>query len=53
MTKDAFEEDGGYILIPDRPGIGIELVEDITEKFPPAPRSISAQLAYDGSVYDV
>lgn len=53
MTKEPFEEDGGYILIPDRPGIGIELVDDITEKFPPKQRSISAQLAYDGSVYDV
>ena len=53
MTKEPFCEDGGYILIPDRPGIGIELVDDITSKFPPMQRSISAQTAYDGSVYDI
>ena len=53
MTKEPFCEDGGYILIPDKPGIGIELIDDITEKFPPKQRSISAQTAYDGSVYDI
>ena len=29
------------------------MVEDITEKFPPAQRSISCQIAFDGSVRDV
>ena len=53
MTTEPFREDGGYILIPDAPGIGVELVDNITEKFPPRQRSISAQTAYDGSVYDV
>jgi galactonate dehydratase len=53
MTKEPLEEDAGYILIPDRPGIGIELVDDICERFPAKPRSISAQVAHDGSVYDV
>ena len=53
MTTEPFREDGGYILIPDAPGIGVELVDNITEKFSPQQRSISAQTAYDGSVYDV
>ena len=53
LTKEPFKEDGGYIVIPDRPGIGIELADDVTEKFPPKQRSISAQTAYDGSVYDI
>lgn len=53
MTKEPFEEDGGYIIIPDKPGIGIELTDDITEKFPPKQRGISAQTAYDGAVYDI
>lgn len=53
MTVEPLEEERGYILIPDRPGIGIELVEDICQRFPPKPRSISAQVAWDGSVYDV
>lgn len=34
MTKEAFEEEAGYIVVPDRPGIGIELVDDICERFP-------------------
>jgi galactonate dehydratase len=53
MTKEPLIEKDGYILIPDAPGIGIELADDICEKFPPNQRSISAQTAYDGSVYDV
>ena len=53
MTKEAFEEEAGYIVVPDRPGIGIELVDDICERFPAKPRSISAQIAHDGSVYDI
>ena len=53
MIKEPLREEGGYILIPDSPGIGIELADDISEKFPPKQRSISAQTAFDGSVYDV
>ena len=53
MTKEAFEEEAGYIVVPDRPGIGVELVDDICERFPAKPRSISAQIAHDGSVYDI
>ena len=50
---EPFREEDGYIVIPDAPGIGIELAENLTEKFPPRQRSISAQTAYDGGVYDV
>ena len=53
MTTEPFREEDGYIVIPDAPGIGIELAENLTEKFPPRQRSISAQTAYDGGVYDV
>ena len=53
MTTELFREEDGYIVIPDAPGIGIELAENLTEKFPPRQRSISAQTAYDGGVYDV
>lgn len=53
MTKEPLLEDGGYIIIPEAPGIGLELTENITEKFPPQQRSFSAQHAFDGSVYDI
>lgn len=53
MTKEPLQEEGGYLIIPDAPGIGIELIDDICEKFPAKQRSISAQTAFDGSVYDI
>ena len=53
MLKEPLQVENGYILIPDKPGIGIELAEDITEKFPPKQRSINAQISYDGSVRDL
>lgn len=53
MTKEPLKEENGYIMIPDSPGIGIELADDIRTRFPAKARSISAQTAFDGSVYDV
>ncbi|MCD8011470.1 MAG: galactonate dehydratase [Lachnospiraceae bacterium] len=53
MLKTPLELDHGYLVVPDAPGIGIELADDIYEKFPPAQRSISCQIAFDGSVRDV
>ncbi|MCD8223028.1 MAG: mandelate racemase/muconate lactonizing enzyme family protein [Clostridiales bacterium] len=53
MIKSPLELDHGYLVVPDAPGIGIELADDISEKFPPAQRSISCQIAFDGSVRDV
>ena len=53
MLKEPLQVENGYILIPDKPGIGIELADDITEKFPPKQRSINAQISYDGSVRDL
>ncbi|MGC6174762.1 galactonate dehydratase [Lacrimispora sp. 38-1] len=53
MTTEPFHEEAGYIVIPHAPGIGIELIDDLAEKFPANQRSISAQTAYDGSVYDI
>lgn len=53
MITKPLEIERGYIKIPNSPGLGIELVENICEKFPVNQRSISAQRAYDGSVYDI
>lgn len=52
MMKTPFRIEDGYIYIPDGPGLGIELIDGIEEKFKPVQRSISAMIAYDGSVYD-
>lgn len=53
MLKNPLVLDHGFLVVPDGPGLGIELVDDITEKFPPAQRSINCQIAFDGSVVDV
>lgn len=53
MLKNPIEYENGYIIVPDAPGIGIELIDDITEKFPPQQRTINAQISYDGSVRDL
>lgn len=53
MLKEPLEVEHGYIKVPNRPGIGIELIDDISEKFPPKQREINAQINYDGSVRDL
>lgn len=53
MTKAPLELERGYLIVPNTPGIGIELADNITELFPPAQRSISCQIAFDGSVRDI
>lgn len=52
MIQTPLKVEAGHILIPDRPGIGIELVEDIEERFPPKPRDLTAVIGYDGAVLD-
>ena len=41
------------LIVPDRPGIGIELADDAAEKFPANDRANhTAHMAFDGSVRD-
>ena len=42
--------DGGYILVSDRPGIGIEILEDKLAKYPYRPNQIKGYVHADGSV---
>jgi galactonate dehydratase len=42
----------GFLLIPETPGIGIELAPDAREKYPPRPRPVGTRLHVDGSVVD-
>ena len=52
MTKEILQVEDGYIIIPDAPGIGIDFIDDLQEKFPPNHRDLTAQIRYDGSVQD-
>jgi galactonate dehydratase len=40
----------GFIAIPDAPGIGLSLVDDVERRFPAKPRPIRMRAHADGSV---
>lgn len=44
--------DNGYLVVPDRPGLGVELKPGVAEKYPFARRFIDTMLHEDGSVAD-
>ena len=44
--------ENGYLIVPERPGIGVELKPGIAERFPPTRRAIDTALHEDGSVAD-
>ena len=47
------EHDGhGYLVLSDRPGIGVELKPDAVERCPFVPREVDTRLDVDGSVID-
>lgn len=52
IVKGALRLENGFLIIPDAPGIGVELAEDAQEKYPPKPRSLTTRLHVDGSVVD-
>ncbi|MFC1890977.1 hypothetical protein ACFLZT_01125 [Thermodesulfobacteriota bacterium] len=52
MVNTPLTDKDGYLYIPDAPGIGIELVDDVKELFPPKQRDLSVKIAMDGSVAD-
>lgn len=53
MVKEPLEIQKGCLLVPDRPGIGIELAEDAPSIFPAHDRASNhAHLNFDGSVRD-
>jgi galactonate dehydratase len=52
MVKSVLKREGGYLLIPDAPGIGIELAPDAAVRHPYKPRAVVTRLHEDGSVVD-
>lgn len=52
--KEPWEIDGGHLLVPDRPGLGVELNEEALLDSPPRLTRIPRDaFAADGSVFDV
>lgn len=52
IVKSSLKCEGGYLIIPDAPGLGIELAEGAQEKYPYRPRNRKTRLSVDGSVID-
>ena len=52
IVKNALKSEDGFLIIPDAPGIGVELCDDAQEKHPYAMRSVGTRLHVDGSVVD-
>lgn len=52
IVKSAIKREQGYLVIPNTPGIGVELCEDAQERFPYRPREYVTKLNEDGSVMD-
>ena len=52
MVKQPLTLENGFLLVPDGPGIGIELAENAAERLPYKPRRVQTRLHLDGSVID-
>ena len=53
MVTGIAQHDGhGYLVLSDRPGIGVELKPDAAKKVPMTPREVTTRLHADGSVVD-
>lgn len=52
IVKSGLKLENGFLIIPDAPGLGIELAEDAQERFPYRPRAVQTRLHVDGSVVD-
>jgi len=53
MVKEPLKVENGFLLIPDAPGIGVELADNASELYPAKERGSNvAKRYYDGSVKD-
>ena len=52
LLETPLERDGGYLVIPDGPGIGVELDDDAIADHPYEPRDVVTRRHEDGSIVD-
>jgi galactonate dehydratase len=50
ILEEPLVREGGYVLVPDRPGIGVEIREEKLAKFPYRGHVITGNFHADGSV---
>lgn len=52
LVKKPLEIEKGHLIVPEVPGIGVELDDSALTEFPIITRNLSTRLRYDGSVID-
>ena len=52
IVKTSLKAENGFLIVPDTPGIGIELADNAQEKHPYNPKKFVTRLHVDGSVVD-
>lgn len=52
MVDHIAELKDGHLLVPQEPGLGIDLIPDVETKFPFRPHVVDARLNVDGSICD-
>ena len=52
IVNQTLAVENGFILVPDAPGIGVELADDVEEIAPFVPRQTVSQQHIDGSIVD-
>ncbi len=50
LVKEPIKREGGYLLLPTKPGLGIELNEEALKKYPPKPYERPPLINPDGSL---
>ena len=50
LVKEPIKREGGYLIVPDAPGIGIELNEEAFKHYPPQPYVRPPLIAPDGGL---
>lgn len=52
LVTNHFKAEDGYVTVPDTPGLGLDLVPDVAEKFPSVVFPVLCRLNGDGSIRD-
>jgi galactonate dehydratase len=52
IVRSPLKIERGFLVVPDAPGLGVELAEDAQERYPYRPREVCTRLHVDGSVVD-
>jgi len=52
IVRSPLKLENGYLIVPNVPGLGVELADDAQERYPYRPQEVKTRLHVDGSVVD-